>query len=81
MAVKVSWPISGVCYEKGREETVTSQPLVFKDCSYFRYVEEGPHRKSDRQAQQVMSSISGITEGEGGDRFTSDSTGEISGMG
>lgn len=29
LAVKVSWPISGVCYEKGREETVTSQPLVF----------------------------------------------------
>lgn len=29
LAVKVSWPISSVCYEKEREETVTSWPLVF----------------------------------------------------
>lgn len=52
MAVKVSWPINSVYHEKGREEIVLSWPRVFYDCSYFRYVEEGPHRKDQKQAHR-----------------------------
>lgn len=51
LAVKVSWPINSLYHEKGREEIVLSWPRVFYDCSYFRYVEEGPHRKDHKQAQ------------------------------
>lgn len=45
-------------------------PCLIRLQRYFKYVEEGPQRKSDRQAQQVMMGISDITEGEGGTRFT-----------
>lgn len=44
-------------------------------------MEEGPPRKADSQAQQGMMGITDITKEEGGSRFMSISTGEISGMG
>lgn len=64
MAVKVSWPINSVYYKKRKRGTVISWPC---DCSYFRYVEEGPHRKDCNQAHRhsIACSSSLTSQGKG----------------